>query len=137
MAWSEVFTSLQTGVLNGGDNVLRNLVDFKLYEIEKYVTITQQMLEIVPLTVGERFFQGQPVKIREALLKAASDAWAWEFFAMAEDDLKIKEKLRELGMVVDEPDITPWRKARDTWPQFYDKSGGKDLFDKVISIIKK
>jgi len=137
MGWSEVFSSLQTGVLHGGDNVLRNLIDFKMYDLEKYATVSQHMLEIVPLVVGEKFFQSQPVKIREALTKAANDAWAWQFSAMGEDELQIKKKLRDLGMVVDEPDLTPWRKAREIWPQFYDKSGGKERFDRVISIIKK
>lgn len=95
------------------------------------------MLEIVPLTVGEKFFQSQPANIRDALTKAASDAWAWQFSAMEEDDAQIKKKLRELGMTVEEPDVAPWRKAREIWPQFYDKSGGKELFDRVISMIKK
>jgi len=137
MAWPEVFSSLQTGVLHGADNVLRNLIDFKMYDIEKYATTSLHMLEIVPLVVGEKFFQSQPVKIREALTRAANDAWAWQFSAMAEDELQIKKKLRDLGMAVDEPDVTPWRKAREIWPQFYDKSGGKERFERVISMIRK
>ncbi len=137
MGWAEVISSLQTGVLHGGDNVLRNLIDFKLFDLEKYVTVSEHMLEIVPLVIGERFLQSQPVKIREAIVKAANDSWAWQFSAMGEDELQVRKKLRELGMVIDEPDLAPWRKAKDIWPQFYEKSGGKERFDKIMSIIGK
>jgi len=137
MGWAEVISALQTGVLHGGDNVLRNLIDFKMYEFEKYVTISRHMLELVPLTMGEKFFQNQPPKIREALTRAARDAWDWQFNAMGEDDLQIIKKLRDLGMTVNEPDLTPWVVARKTWPEFYDKSGGKELFDRVVSMIRK
>lgn len=134
MAWAEVFSSLQTGVIHGGDNVLRNLVDFKLYEIEKYATCTKHMIEFVPIVIGESFFQKQPKEIQDAITKAASDAWAWGFFAMAEDDAATKGMLREKGMTIDEPDISAWReRASKIWPKFYDKAGGKAIFDKVMS----
>jgi len=138
MPWGEVFSSLQTGVIHGGDNVLRNLIDFKMYQIEKYVTVTNHMLEIVPLTVGEKFFQSQPKEIQNALVKAASDAWAWQFWAMEEDLQKVKDILREEGMIIDEPDVTPWKEAAvKIWPQFHDRCGGKEVFEKVMSFIKK
>lgn len=134
MAWAEVFSSLQTGVIHGGDNVLRNLVDFKLYEIEKYATCTKHMIEFVPIVIGEEFFQKQPKEIQDAITKAANDAWAWGFFAMAEDDESTKGALRKKGMTIDEPDITPWgERASKIWPKFYDKAGGKAIFDKVMS----
>ncbi|MBW1698392.1 MAG: TRAP transporter substrate-binding protein [Deltaproteobacteria bacterium] len=134
MAWSEVFSSLQTGVIHGGDNVLRNLVDFKLYEIEKYATVTKHMIEFVPIVIGEEFFKKQPKDIQMAITKAASDAWAWGFFAMAEDDERTKQFLRKKGMTIDEPDITPWKeRASKIWPKFYDKAGGKEIFDKILS----
>ena len=134
MAWAEVFSSLQTGVIHGGDNVLRNLVDFKLYEIEKYATCTKHMIEFVPIVIGEDFFQKQPKDIQDAITKAVSDAWAWGFFAMAEDDESTKRMLREKGMTIDEPDITAWKeRASKIWPKFYDKAGGKAIFDKVMS----
>jgi hypothetical protein len=42
--------------------------------------------------------------------------------------------LREKGMTIDEPDISAWRKrASKIWPKFYDKAGGKAIFDKVMS----
>jgi tripartite ATP-independent transporter DctP family solute receptor len=134
MAWSEVFSSLQTGVIHGGDNVLRNLVDFKLYEIEKYATVTKHMIELVPIVVGEEFFQKQSKEIKAALTKAVSDAWAWGYFAMAEDDEKTKAFLREKGMKIDEPDVSAWKvRAAKIWPKFYDRAGGKAIFDKVMS----
>jgi tripartite ATP-independent transporter DctP family solute receptor len=133
MAWSEVFSSLQTGVIHGGDNVLRNLVDFKLYEVEKYATVTKHMIEFVPIVVSEKFFQEQPKEIQEALTKAVNHAWAWGFFAMAEDDERTKAYLREKGMTIDEPDVSAWKeRAVKIWPKFYDKAGGKDVIDKVM-----
>lgn len=137
MPWGEVFSSLQTGVIHGGDNVLRNLIDFKMYQMEKYVTVTNHMLEIVPLVVGETWFKSQPKEIQDALVDAASDAWAWEYFAMKDDVEYVKGALRAEGMVIDEPDTTAWKEAAvEIWPQFYDKAGGKEIFDKVVSFKK-
>lgn len=137
MEWAEVFSSLQTGVIHGGDNVLRNLIDFKMYEFEKYVTLTDHMLEIVPLGVSEVWFKKQPAEHQAALTKAAEDAWEWQFSAMTEDLKTTRQMLRDKGMVVDEvKDISEWRKAQNIWPQFYERMGGKQVLDEVLSFIK-
>ncbi len=137
MAWAEVFSSLQTGVIHGGDNVLRNLIDFKMYEFEKYVTLTDHMLEIVPLAISEVWFQKQPASFQDALRKAASDAWEWQFAAMTEDLKTTQQMLRDKGMVIDEIQNTAeWRKARDIWSQFYERMGGKQVLDEVLSFIE-
>ncbi len=137
MAWAEVFSSLQTGVIHGGDNVLRNLIDFKMYEFEKYVTLTNHMLEIVPLAISERWFQKQHEKIRDALTRAASDAWEWQFTAMGDDLKTTIQQLEDKGMVITEPaDMSAWRKAKEIWPEFYDKMGGKEVLEEVLSFIE-
>lgn len=137
MGWAEVFSSLQTGVIHGGDNVLRNLIDFKMYEFEKYATLSDHMLEIVPFGISEVWFQKQPAEYQDALTRAAADAWEQQFSAMTEDLKTTVQILRDKGMVIDEAqDTSEWRKARDIWPQFYELMGGRQVLDEVLSFIK-
>lgn len=138
MAWGEVFSSLQTGVIHGGDNVLRNLIDFKMYQFEKYVTLTHHMLEIVPVIVSEQWFQNQDKVVQDILKRAASEAWEWEYNAMGKDIKATRERLRNKGMVIkDAKNMSEWRQAKDIWPNFYEKMGGKKVLDRILSFIEE
>ncbi|HWU36049.1 MAG TPA: TRAP transporter substrate-binding protein, partial [Candidatus Acidoferrum sp.] len=43
VAWPEVFTALQTGVVNGQENPIMQIYEAKLYEVQKFVMMTEHL----------------------------------------------------------------------------------------------
>lgn len=76
VAWPEVFTALQTGVVNGQENPIMQIYEAKLYEVQKYVMMTEHLSTYFHWLVNEKFFQGlSPAdrKLVEDVVRSAAD----------------------------------------------------------------
>ena len=71
MAWTEVYTSLQQGVLDGQENPLSVIVVSKLWEVQKYLVLDSHLWSATLLVINEKLFQSYPQNIRTAILNAA------------------------------------------------------------------
>ncbi len=57
LPYSEVYQALQTGVVDGQDNAVSNIWDFKVYEVSKYLTITNYATGPDPLMVNLSWYR--------------------------------------------------------------------------------
>lgn len=71
MALAEVFSALQTGVMDGQENPLAQIWAAKFQEVQKYLSFTGHVYTPAYPTVGEKFWQGLPPDIRETIAKIA------------------------------------------------------------------
>ncbi|MBW2306148.1 MAG: TRAP transporter substrate-binding protein [Deltaproteobacteria bacterium] len=139
MAWSEVFTALQQQVIDGQDNPYISIHANKFYEVQKYITEIQYLQWSGPIVISERYYQGLSPDIRKTLEKAAIDAALYQQKWVEENRDIAKAKLMKKGMSICVPkDGEEWiKRARATWPQFYDKVGGKANADLALEYMKK
>jgi len=70
MAWTEVYTSLQQGVLDGQENPLSVIVVSKLWEVQKYLILDSHLWAATLLVMNEKQFQAYPENVRTAILNA-------------------------------------------------------------------
>ena len=76
VAWPEVFTALQTGVVNGQENPIMQIHEAKLYEVQKFVMMTEHLSTYFHWVANEKFLQGHSPtnrKIVEDAVKSAAD----------------------------------------------------------------
>lgn len=74
MAFSEVYQALQTGVVDGTENPPSNLYTQKMFEVQKYVTMTNHGYLGYGVIANKKFWEGLPSDIRETLEGALRDA---------------------------------------------------------------
>jgi len=74
MAFSEVYQALQTGVVDGTENPPSNMFTQKMYEVQKYATLTRHGYLGYALIVNKKFWDGLPADIRAQLEKAVKEA---------------------------------------------------------------
>jgi tripartite ATP-independent transporter DctP family solute receptor len=55
LAYSETYTGLQTGVIDGGDWPVIEMLEFKLYQVTKYLTLTRHFSPPVAFIISKRF----------------------------------------------------------------------------------
>jgi tripartite ATP-independent transporter DctP family solute receptor len=112
---SELATALATGLVVGQENPLPNIFNLKLYEVQKYVMLTDHMQSVLAVFVNERIWQGIPAGDRKIVEDTMAEVgrktldWDRETAARYRKDLEAK------GMVFVEPkdglDIEAFRKA--------------------------
>ncbi len=73
MAFAEVFSALQTGVMDGQENPLAQIWGAKFHEIQRYLSLTGHVYSPAYPTAGERWWQTVPADIRIALRRIAED----------------------------------------------------------------
>ena len=76
VAWPEVFTALQTGVVNGQENPVMQIYEGKLYEVQKFVMMTEHISSYFHWVANEKFLQGLSPANRalvETTVKSAAD----------------------------------------------------------------
>ena len=93
MAFSEVYQALQTGVVDGTENPPSNLYTQKMYEVQKFVTLSDHGYLGYAVIVNKKFWEGLPADIRKALEGAMIDATKYA------DDIAKKENDDSLEMV--------------------------------------
>ena len=74
LAFSEVYQALQTGVVDGTENPISNFYTQKMYEVQKYLTITNHGYLGYAVIVNKQFWDGLPADIRAQLDTAMSEA---------------------------------------------------------------
>src|SRR5476651_174660 len=74
MAFSEVYQSLQTGVVDGQENTAANMYTQKMHEVQKYTTLNNHGYIGYVVVVNKKFWEGLQADIRGQLEKAMAEA---------------------------------------------------------------
>lgn len=135
MSITEVYTALSQGTIDGIDGALTSQLEFKHIEVLKYAAVTDHVILLFPLTVAEKWWQGLPADIREAILKAEAEVRPIQRKADEEYNKSIEDEWKKRGKIITHPDIKAFQQIAETiYPQFYDKIGGKEIVDRVRKI---
>lgn len=98
IAFSELFTSLQQGVINAQENPLPLTKMAAMYEVQDYVNLTSHVFGWTYPVIGEKQFQAIPPDLRQIFLDCARDMQAYERQLFLENDAKTRADLEARGM---------------------------------------
>ncbi len=73
MAFSEVFSALQTGVMDGQENPLAQIWGAKFHEVQKYLSLTGHVYSPAYPAAGERWWQTLPPDVRITIRRIAEE----------------------------------------------------------------
>lgn len=133
MAWSEVFTALQQGTIDAQENPIPIIYNFKLYEVQKYLSMTQHFYSPALLLMSKTKFASLPKKTQEIFVKTAIEVATYERNLIKEQEDKQIGLLKEKGMIINYPDREPFRLAtKKVYDEFKDKVGA-DIINAILN----
>jgi tripartite ATP-independent transporter DctP family solute receptor len=139
MAWSETFTGLQQGVVDGQDNPYITVHAMKFYEVQNHITSIRYIFSLEPLIVSESLFQSLDEDMQKIVLEAGKAATDFSAQYLRDREDSIKKDLAAKGMQIVEPadGEKEWIEKATTavWPKFYDSIGGKEKLDNVMKML--
>lgn len=92
IAFSEVYQALSTGVVDGTENPISNFYTQKMYEVQKYLTLTNHGYLGYAVIVNKKFWDGLPADIRGELEQAMKEATDYaNKIAQEENDTALEE----------------------------------------------
>jgi len=100
MSWGEVYTSLQTKVIDGQENPIAIIHAFKLSEVQKYLSLTGHFYSPAPLTMSLKKFKELKPAWQKLFMEAALKAAAFERKLIRDNEARQLKDLKSQGMVV-------------------------------------
>ncbi len=111
MAFTEVYTALQTGSVDGQDNPLPTVVDAKFYEVTCQIALTSHLVDLNYIAFSKEAWDKLSTDQQAQLQKAADDAATSARNAQLQKEEELVSFLREKGLEIYEPDVAAFRKA--------------------------
>jgi tripartite ATP-independent transporter DctP family solute receptor len=138
MKFSEVFTALQTGVMDGQENPFSQIVSAKFQEVQKFLSLTGHVYTPAYLTVGTKKWASLPADVRKVLEDTAKETQRFVYTAAEKDENELIGVIRKAGMQVNEADKAAFVAASKAVYEEFGKEvkGSKELIDKALALAK-
>ncbi|MEX2631247.1 MAG: TRAP transporter substrate-binding protein [Tistlia sp.] len=131
----EIYTSIQTGVVDAGESSLPAIAGNKYYEVAPNITLTHHQFNLHLLLLGDAALARIPEEHREAVLRTFREAGIEEIEAAIELSEKVLKSLREQpGVTVTKVDTKPFAdKLRSVQDEVAEDLGVEHLLQMIRS----
>ncbi|HRK25222.1 MAG TPA: sialic acid TRAP transporter substrate-binding protein SiaP, partial [Beijerinckiaceae bacterium] len=109
MAFTEIYTALQTGAIDGQDNPLPTVRDSKFYEVTKQIALTAHLVDWNFLAFSKKVWDGMKPEQQAIVQKAADDACEAARQAQLKLEAELEAFMKEKGLKVYTPDVDAFR----------------------------
>ena len=109
--FAELYVALQQGVVDGQENPLMNIHASKLYEVQKFISLTGHKYEMTPFLMSKRSWDRLTEADRKAVQEAALEATTLQRKLSQESDDKLIADLKAKGVRVDAVDKAAFEKG--------------------------
>lgn len=107
--FAEVYTALQTGIVDGQENPLAILSNFKLWEVQKYVSMTNHMWDGFWMLANGRAWRGLPDNIKQSIATHFNGSALDQRKDIMDLNANLQGELEKHGMVFNTPDPAPFQ----------------------------
>jgi tripartite ATP-independent transporter DctP family solute receptor len=138
LPFSEVFTALQTGVMDGQENPFANIWTAKFYEVQKYLSLTGHVYTPGYPVVGVNKWKTHSPEMRRLLEDTARETQAYVYSTAVSMENDLLGKLRSGGIQVNEADKDAFIAGSKAIYEAFGKEvpGAQALIDKAIALGK-
>ncbi|CAN5806549.1 TRAP transporter substrate-binding protein [soil metagenome] len=109
--FAELYVALQQGVVDGQENPLVNIYASKLYEVQKYLAMTNHQFQMTPFLISKRSWDRLSAADRKAVQEAAVEATALQRKLSQDENDKLLGELKAKGVQVTTVDRAAFAKA--------------------------
>jgi len=136
VAYSEVYTALQLGVVEAAENENSTFVTQKWYEPSKYITRTQHCFNIRSLMMGANKFYSLPKDIQKILREVGKEAEKYESDVEKQMNSQYEKEMEEYGIkFVDLKDKEKWINATEgVRKKYIEQYGLEEIYTEIIKL---
>jgi len=134
MSYSELYTALGQGVVDGQENPFMNIYASKFFEVQKFMSVTKHQYSTLPIIMAEKTWKKLNANQQNAIEKAAMEAAPVFRKKVNANEDNQRKAMEKAGMKInDVPDMTPFRKAVEPVYEWAKKKWGADKLNEVLA----
>lgn len=130
MAFTELFTALETGAVDGQENPVTLILNAKFNEVQKHLSLTRHAFTTGPIVMNKAKFEALPAEIRQRLVAIAVECAGIQRQMNEDTEGSSLAALKKAGMqAVESPDRESFAKivTAEVEKDFVGKYGGETL----------
>lgn len=138
MAFAEVFTALQQGVVDGQFNPYSNIESQRFYEVQNYMTISNHGYLTYVLAMNNNFFESLPDDLQQAVVEAVDEASAYNREIADQVNQEARKVIEDAGtteiieLSSEERQVFKDAVVPSVWNQFADVIG-EDIIEELLA----
>jgi tripartite ATP-independent transporter DctP family solute receptor len=140
MPFTETYTALEQGAIDGMTNPLLNILDGKYNEVSKHLTLTNHMYTPQVVIVSKKFWDKLSADEKKILQDAATETAAYQRKVARDEAARVLAELKKRGMIVHElpaEEINKLRERAKPVVDKYTKEIGEPLVKEVYAEVAK
>ncbi|MDR3371504.1 TRAP transporter substrate-binding protein [Rhodoferax sp.] len=140
MAFSELFSALETKTVDGQENPFNTILSSKFYEVQKYMTVTNHVYSPWIVTASKKWWDTLTKDEQKVLMDAAKVSRDFERKDTRAEAAKAMADLKAKGMQINEMSPAESDRMRDKLTKVYAGIGadiGMDLWNETQAELKK
>lgn len=137
LAFGEVYTSLQTGLIDGLEHDFPTILANKFYEIAPNITLTQHIFNPDITTISQQALNKIPADLLPIFMQAAKDATAFQRTQAVSTSTNALAALKQKGVQTYPVDLSVFKqKVQPLWTSFttQDQPDTKPILDDILSL---
>ncbi len=132
MAYSELYSAIQQGVLDGGENAPGNILNDKFYEVSNQLSLTEHFATPGVVAISKKSLEKLPADLQDYLKESALELGASERALDKVKQAEAVDQLIEKGVVVTEVDKAAFKEA--VLPIY--KESTEDVDPEIVELLK-
>lgn len=133
MAWGEVYSALQQKTIDGQENPIAVIYTSKIYEVQKYLSLTGHFYSPAMLLMSAKAFDSLPGDIQKSMVDTAFECAQFERNFLGETEAAQLNELKAKGMQVATPDKKPFQDAAAPIYKEFESQFGKEMIEKILN----
>ena len=135
MAFGELFTALQQGVVDGQENPAAHIYTKRFFEVQKYISLTEHTYSAEPMLISMISWNKLNDDQKKVLQEASDEARDWQRQLAIDLENGYWDKIRESGKseIIVDVDKEAFKKAtKPVWDMF-EKTVGADTIEAIVN----
>lgn len=136
----DLYSSLQTGTVDGQENPYANIATKKFYEVQDYMTISDHGFMGFSFFMNKEKFDALPEDLQTLVKEVSKEVTAWEWEKNAELDDSYLQEIKDSGITIDTFDEAAKKEFRAATQAAYDEytktENGRELLELVEKYTK-
>lgn len=140
IAFSELYTALQQGVVDGQENPYETIYLSKFYEVQKYITVVGHIYDLQPIIMSKKFYDGLPPNYQHSVRNAAQIANKYLWYITGKQNDTFKQQCEKAGMTINYFSREEMAKSLEVNKPLVDqirKVAGDKLVDEYIAAVEE
>jgi tripartite ATP-independent transporter DctP family solute receptor len=110
--YAEVYLAIQQGIVDAEENALVSIYNMKFHEVQKYIVLTQHMMEPVYIVVSPSTWKKLSTADRKSLAKIIEKGGDYMTETSRKEEQMLAKKFKELGnIIISDVNVEAFKKA--------------------------